>query len=249
MSVKSPTTSECASHHGDSRRPRRRARSAPSRRSGPRSTRAIAATPRPTTHTATSRPAIDWTCALVSRCATIQRVTGIGPRTARRLASSRGASAERNPAEPDPHRKNHQAGQPTHQHGECAPARHRWECQQRKEHECDAAEPGAEQRESLEARRVESEGLQGDGVAEGTEVFGDERASLGGGGSAGFTRHREEPPERILEGCHVSIQPAAALEPRLDAGVAGEAPTSARADLPVSAVISPASISSATCCS
>ena len=84
---------------------------------------ASAATARPMTHTATSRPAMDWICALVSRWATIQRRTGTPPRVAIRLASSRAAPPSGSQPRPIPTASTREQQQPPGEHQGRRPSR------------------------------------------------------------------------------------------------------------------------------
>ena len=209
------------------------------------------ATATATTHTATSRPAIDWACALESRCATIHLVTSPPSRVATRLASSRGSPPSGIQPSPTPAARNCQRDDPGGQECEGAPCRRRGNHEQWNEEHRQSAEAGAEEGKGGEARGVEGESLQSHGVAERLQVRGDECASLDGGRGAGLPGHREQALEGVVERGHGNAAQAEApcLEPRLDAGAGGVAPTRATAALAVSCVMSPASSSSATCCS
>ena len=102
------------------------------------------------------------TCALVSRCATIQRVTGTEPRTARRLASSRGLPPSGTKPSPIPIVSVTRPASPHTSTDESAPARHRWECQQRKEGTSAMPLAGPlKYWESLEAGGAKGEGVPG----------------------------------------------------------------------------------------
>ena len=148
----------------------------------------------PITQTATSRPAMDCTWALVSRWATIQRRTGASPRVAIRLASSR--VLRRAGSQPEPDADGHDGEQPRGppaSTSERRPAGHAADAEQRQQQQARPPRPAPKIGKAIEAGGSEGEALELDAVAEGLEVGGDELPRRGRARRAGLAREREHP--------------------------------------------------------